>query len=356
MVPMRRWISLSVVAALLATGGAFETRGNTQSGPRLQLGQREWDFGQIWTGDPCQTEIELKNVGDATLKILNIRSSCGCAAAEPGKRELAPGESDTMTVTYDTNKNTKNVRHTVTLVTNDPVEPEIRFELHGQVWNVFDAKPYPVVGLGKVMPTSRKSKAIELTSNLDEKVYPKLRPVDSDVPFEIRLEEVEPGVKYRLFARIKPPLKLGDNRVKAVIETGVERLPTMSIGVNARAMERVSVWPERWRVVPSQTKSSPRTLRIYYVPGQPVDVTEVLCDLPSVAVRKLSRQQPTILSEFAALPLQITLPPFKEFPDAGAVLEIHTNDPDPKFQKFVLPIEKVDPQQQKRARQGKKPE
>ena len=89
MVPMRRWISLSAVAALLAVSGAFETRGNAQSGPRLQLGQREWDFGQIWTGDPCKTEIELKNVGDATLKILDIKSSCGCAAAEPGKRELA---------------------------------------------------------------------------------------------------------------------------------------------------------------------------------------------------------------------------------------------------------------------------
>jgi hypothetical protein len=343
MVSARRWIELWAAAVLLATSAVWVTRADGQSGPRLQLGQREWDFGQIWTGDPCKTEVELKNVGDAPLKILNVKSSCGCTAAKPSKRELAPGESDTMTVTYDTNKNAKQVRHTVTIVTNDPAEPEVKFEVHGEVWNVFDAKPYAVLGFGRVKPTSRRGKAIELTNNLPEKVYPKLRPIDADVPFEITLDEIEPGMKYRLYARIRPPLKLGDNRVNAVIETGVERLPTMSINVNARAMERVSVWPERLRVVPSQKAAGSRTLRINYEREQPVDVTQILCDLPSVTVEKLAPQPPSAYSEFAELPLRIFVPAFDAFPDEGAVLEIHTNDPDPKFQKFVVPIEKVDP-------------
>ena len=246
----RRWISLFALSALLAASGVLDAQGDPQSGPRLQLSQREWDFGQIWTGDPCRIGIEMKNIGDALLKILDIRSSCGCTAAEPGKRELAPGESDTMTVTYDTNKTAKAVKHTVTIVTNDPVEPEIRFVLHGEVWNAFDPQPSPALSFGRVRSTSRRSKSIELTNNL---------------------EEIEPGMKYRLSARNKPPLKLGDNRVKAVIETGVERLPTMSFSASARAMERVSVWPERLRVVPSQKKAGTRTLRINYVEEQPVE-------------------------------------------------------------------------------------
>ena len=352
----RRWISLLALGALLAASGVLDVQGDPQSGPRLQLSQREWDFGQVWTGDPCRIDIGIKNVGDAPLKILDIKSSCGCTAAEPGKRELAPGESDTMMVTYDTKKTAKAVKHTVTLVTNDPVEPEIRFGLHGEVWNAFDPQPSPALSFGRVQSTSRKSKAIVLTSNLKEKVYPQLRPVGPDVPFEIKLEELEPGLKYRLSARIKPPLKLGDNRVKAVIETGVERLATMSFSVSARAMERVSVWPERLRVVPSQKKAGTRTLRINYLEDQPVDVTEILCDLPSVTVQRLPRQRPTAYSEFGAIQLRISVPPFSEFPEAGVTLEIHTNDPDPKFQKFVVLIEKVDPQKQKKARQGKKPD
>ncbi len=351
----RRWISLFALSTLLVATGVLDAQGDPQSGPRLQLSQREWDFGQIWTGDPCKIDLGMKNVGDAPLKILDIKSSCGCTTAEPGKRELAPGESDTMTVTYDTNKTAKAVKHTVTIVTNDPVKPEIRFVLHGEVWNAFDPQPSPALSFGRVRPTSRRSKAIELTNNLKEKVYPKLRPVDPDVPFEIKLEEIEPGMKYRLSARIKPPLKLGDNRVKAVIETGVERLPIMSFSASARAMERVSLWPEHLRVVPSQKKAGTRTLRINYVEEQPVDITEILCDLPSVTVQRLPRQRPTAYSEFGAIQLRISVPPFSEFPEGGATLEIHTNDPDPKFQKLVVRIEKVDPRKQK-AQRSEKPD
>ena len=349
----RRWISLFTLGALLAASGVLDAQGDPQSGPRLQLGQREWDFGQIWTGDPCRIEIKMKNVGDALLKILDIRSSCGCTAAEPGKRELAPGESDTMTVTYDTNKTAKAVKHTVTIMTNDPIEPQITFELHGEVWNVFDAQPYPALSFGRVRPTSRRSKSIELTSNLKEKVHPKLRPVDPQVPLEIKLEPIEPGLKYRLSARLKPPLTLGDHRVKAVIETGVERLPIMSVNVSARAMDRVSLWPEHLRVVPSQKRPGTRTLRINYVEEQPIEVTEILCDLPSIAVQKLPRRPPSAYSEFAAIPLRIHVPPFNEFPEAGVTLEIHTNDPDPKYQKLVTRIEKVDPHKQRAQRSGK---
>jgi hypothetical protein len=346
----RRSISLFAFSTLLVASGVLDAQGDPQSGPRLQLSQRDWDFGQIWTGDPCRIEIEMKNVGDAPLKILNIRSSCGCTAAEPGKRELAPGESDTMTVTYDTSKTAKAVKHTVTITTNDAIEPEIRFELHGEVWNVFDAQPHPALSFGRVQPTSGRSKAIELTSNLKEKVDPKLRPVDPGAPFEIKLEPIEPGLKYRLSARLKPPLALGDHRVKAVIETGVERLPTMSINVSAQAMDRVSLWPEHLRVVPSQKKAGARTLRVNFVEEQPVEVTEILCDLPSITIQKLAREQPTPYSEFASIPLRIQVPPYDEFPDAGVTLEIHTNDPDPKYQKLVTRIEKVDPRQEKAQR------
>ncbi len=353
---MHSWQSFSLwigVLAMLATVG-LDATAQAQSGPRLVLSQREWNFGQIWTGDPCKIEIELKNTGDAPLKILNIKSSCGCAAAEPRKRELAPGEADTMTVTYDTNKNAKLVKQTITLRTNDPVEPEIRFELRGEVWNVFDAQPNAALAFGKVQPTSEKSKAIILTNNLKEKVSPKLGPIPANAPFEVKLIEVEPGMKYRLYARTKPPLKLGNNQFFIIIETGVERIPEMKIGVSARAMDRISVWPESLRVVPSQKKPGMRTVRINHPNGQPLKITDIKCGLPSVRIQRMPAQRPTAYSEFAAQQIRVHLPAFKDFPETGATLEIFTDDADPKFQKFVVPIKKVYPGRDK-ARRNRKP-
>ena len=341
------------ILAVLTTVG-LDATSVAQSGPRLVLSQRDWDFGQIWTGEPCKIEIELKNIGDAPLKILNIKSSCGCTAAEPSKRELAPGETDTMTVTYDTNKNTKLVKQTITLQTNDPVEPEIQFELRGEVWNVFDAQPNAALSFGRVQPTSKKSKAIILTNNLKEKVTPKLGPIPPGAPFDVKLVEVEPGMKYRLYAQTKPPLKLGNNQFFIMIETGVERLPEMKIGVSARAMPRISVWPESLRVVPSQKKPGMRTVSINHPDGQPLEITEIKCGLPSVRIQRMSSQRPSAYSEFAAEQIRVHVPAFKDFPETGTTLEIYTNDADPKFQKLVVPIDKVYPEREK-AKQNREP-
>jgi len=324
--------------------------------PRLELSQREWNFGRVWSGDPCQTEVELRNTGNATLRIINVKSSCGCAVAKPKRSELAPGEADAMVVTYDTRKNQKKVSHTITIETNDPVEPQIRFGVRGEVWHVFDAKPYPVIGFGLIRPESEKTESIELHNNLAEKVFPQLRPLSPRLPFDIKLEEIEAGMTYRLLARTKPLLKLGSNLATVVLETGVERLPTMSIKVTAVALERVSARPDRLRIVPVHSQRSTRHVSVNYPEDQPIEITEIKASHPSIKVQKLpGRQAPTSKSEFAAQRIRITLPPFAEFPEEGARVEIYTNDPDPKFQKFVVPIEKIYPGKSPAKRASPKP-
>ncbi|MFQ5805973.1 MAG: DUF1573 domain-containing protein [Phycisphaerae bacterium] len=326
------------------------------AGPRLVLSQKEWNFGQVWYGDPCETEVELRNAGDATLKIINVKSSCGCTVAKPRKNELAPGEADTMLVTYDTRKNRKKVTHTITIETNDPVEPRIRFRVYGEVWHVFDAKPYAVVGFGLIRPESEKAESIELHNNLQAKVFPKIRPLDPRAPFEVNLEEIEAGAKYKLVARTKPPLRLGISRTTVVLETGVERLPTMSIPVTAIVLDRVSVRPDRLRIVPTQTRVGSRTLRVNYTEDQPIEITEIKTSHPSVKVHRLSaRRSRAGKTEFASHQLRVTLPPFAGFPDEGVRIEIHTNDRDPKFQKFVVPIEKKHSLQPKVKKVSRKP-
>ncbi len=315
-----------------------------KAAPRLVLSQKEWNFGQVWHGDPCKTEVELRNSGNATLKILKVKSSCGCTAARPKKKALAPGETDRMEVSYDTTRLKKNVVETITIETNDPVEPEIKFHVRGEVWHAFDAEPYPVIGFGLMRAESEKTEAIELTSNLKEKVFPRIRPFDPPAPFEVKVEEIQAGTKYRLVARTKPPLELGSNRVTLILETGVERLPTMSIPVTAIVLDRVSVRPDRLRIVPSQTQGGPRTLRVNYTEQQPIQITKIESSHPSVRVYRVpARQQQPGKTEFAAHLLRVAVPSFAEFPEEGVRIEIYTNDPDPKFQKFVVPIEKIYP-------------
>src|SRR6185295_5559470 len=63
----------------------------TADGPRVELSTRLWDFGKLWYGDPCTTDVLIKNVGKAPLTIVNVKSSCGCTAARPNRSLLQPG-------------------------------------------------------------------------------------------------------------------------------------------------------------------------------------------------------------------------------------------------------------------------
>lgn len=325
----------AVMLILLAANAA------AQSGPRLEVGRREWNFGKLWYGDVCSVDVELRNVGNEPLRIANIRSSCGCTTAEPRKRLLEPGESDSITIRYDTTTKKNNVKETITLETNDAIEPELKIQILGEVHHVFDCKPYSGISLGKVAVTTEISNSVTLTNNWPEKVVPKLRPLPPEAPYELELIELEAGVRYRLAAKTKPPLKPGNNHYNIILETGVERLPTMEIGVNAQVLEHVAVWPDVLRVTEVQTTPSDRTLYLYYTPEQQVTITDAKSNIDGVAVRIAGEERPNKYSIFPGYKLTVTLPPFASMPETGAKLEIFTSDPDSRFSKFTVPIEKI---------------
>lgn len=329
----------TATTAPAATASAAKLRG-----PRIGLSSHIWDFGRVWYGDPCKTEIQIVNGGDETLKILEIKSSCGCTIAKPKKRELAPGETDTMTVTYNTRKNKKKVSQRITIKTNDPKQPAAVLQIKGEVWNVFDGKPYLRLYMGQLLTETGASGSIDLVNNMEEPVFPKLRTLPDGARFEVKLEEIEPGQKYRLSAKTRPPLKLGSNSIQVVLETGVERLPTISIPVSALAMERVSAMPTRLPVYQAQSKPATRMVRVNFIPDQPIKITEVKSNHP--AIKATVQQQPansTSKSIFKYYTVRVAMPAWKDIPDEGASIEIYTDDPDPKFQKLVVPIEKRNP-------------
>jgi hypothetical protein len=311
-----------------------------QTGPRLHLSQSEWDFGEVWYGDPCETEVQLKNVGDELLKILDVKSSCGCTVAKPKKRELAPGESDSMTVSYRTKKNAKHVSQTITIKTNDAVEPELKFRVKGTIKHVFDARPSMSISFGQLLSDTETSASIELTNNMEEKAAPEIVPLKADSPFDVKLEEIEPGMKYKLTATTRPPLKMGWNSARVTLNTGLKRLTTMSIPISVRASERVAVSPTRLVISEQQDNPSIRIIRLNFLKEHPVEITEVKCDLPEIQVTILPNQSRSTKRMFELRNIRVNVPAWNELPEEGATIEITTNDSDPKFQKFSVPIEK----------------
>ncbi|MCJ7497762.1 MAG: DUF1573 domain-containing protein [candidate division Zixibacteria bacterium] len=81
-------------------------------GPKLFLPEKEWDFGYIPQNSTVSHFFKIKNIGDDTLLIVKVRPGCACTFAPLKKDLLAPQESTSLEVIF----NSKNYQGSKTMV------------------------------------------------------------------------------------------------------------------------------------------------------------------------------------------------------------------------------------------------
>lgn len=76
------------------------------------------DYGTIENGGEPLRLIKFTNTGTEPLVIQNARGSCGCTVPTWPKEPIAPGQSSSMEVRYDT-KRTGPINKSITITTNE---------------------------------------------------------------------------------------------------------------------------------------------------------------------------------------------------------------------------------------------
>ena len=76
------------------------------------------DFGEIEKGKPVSHEFTFTNTTKQTVLITNVKAACGCTATNYTKTPIKPGETGTVTATYNA-ASVGNFNKTVTVTTND---------------------------------------------------------------------------------------------------------------------------------------------------------------------------------------------------------------------------------------------
>lgn len=311
---------------------------------RLTLSMDNWDFGTKWFGEDCATEVTISNAGTGPLTIMSIRSSCGCTVAKPvsggawNGKVLAPGETDKMALTYNTKKGVRTVSQKITIETNDRERPKVEFEVKGEVKNAYDFKPDARVTFSRLERESKATEVIDMTNNMPDKVFLKLRPGNYG-SFDVQLQEVEPGMKYKLLVSTKPPLNLGSNTTEIVLETGMDRMPSMQVPVSAYISPRVSVTPRQLLMSPKVTTPFQKIVRVNYLPDKQLTIKEVKVSHDSIKAEILPQQPDQQANRgMKFYEIRVSLPASKDFPADGAKLTILTDDPSPEYQTLEVPI------------------
>lgn len=102
------------------------------TGPHLSLSVTEFNFGEIKQSGPIVSkDFEVKNDGTENVIIEKVLASCSCTNGKIDKEVILPGETATLTVSFDPNYHFESydqIMRTVTIysnVTNDP-RPEVK--------------------------------------------------------------------------------------------------------------------------------------------------------------------------------------------------------------------------------------
>lgn len=109
---------------------------NSTDGPRIQIEPTSFDFGEVSSGQVVEHRFAVKNIGNASLEISRVSTSCGCTSAAVDKEELAPGEEVALLVTYDSGlmKHEKGkVERFVYVRSNDPLSPQTEVTIYAWV-------------------------------------------------------------------------------------------------------------------------------------------------------------------------------------------------------------------------------
>ncbi|MSR74803.1 MAG: DUF1573 domain-containing protein [Planctomycetes bacterium] len=157
---MKTLLTLVVLCTLLSAQDGI---------PRAAVPLPVWKFGSLPQFSAAKHSFAIKNEGTGALKISQVIPSCQCAAAVPAKNELQPGEETTIDVSLDTKNFMGALTKIVTVLCNDPRQPQIILTITGEVLPPYAVLPREV-NLGRVArssPGTGGSFAVNITKGVE---------------------------------------------------------------------------------------------------------------------------------------------------------------------------------------------
>jgi len=104
--------------------------------PRLTISEVYYNFGSIPPDKPVERIFTVGNIGPRELIISEVVSNCGCATAPISSKNIPPGGTAEIKVTYDPrveNDAGYRVMRFIDVKSNDPLAPQVRIVLEANV-------------------------------------------------------------------------------------------------------------------------------------------------------------------------------------------------------------------------------
>lgn len=126
---MKKLLYLSAILAFIGVGNIY-----AQKKAVIKFDKVEHDFGKIKEeAGKVKCRYTFTNMGDDTLKIINVKPSCGCTAVEWTKTGVLPKKTGFIDAEFDPAKRPGMFNKNIAVTTNDPAQQMINLIIKGEV-------------------------------------------------------------------------------------------------------------------------------------------------------------------------------------------------------------------------------
>ncbi|MFH1108237.1 MAG: redoxin family protein [Planctomycetota bacterium] len=291
--------------------------------PVIKADETTHDFGAVWVGPPLKHAFKIKNEGDAPLDISKVRPSCGCTIAGDYPKKLDPGQEGEFPFSLMSTKLRGTFEKGITISSTDPVTPELRLKLRGEVKRYIEVIPSSA-NFGKVTSQEPQERVVSITNNRDEPLKLTLVP-STDGRFKYDLVEKTPGKQFDLHVTAAPPFEEGTLKNTLTINTNVEQQKDLQVEVLATVPARLEVQPTVVTLTRAKTEGAPveglsRVIKFTNYGKTPTKILEATVDDPAVSVSVTERKAGE------AYTIQVQLPPGYDPPPPGRTITLKTDD------------------------------
>lgn len=203
--------------------------------PKAVVTQTDFDFGKVLEGEPVNHGYTFSNQGNAPLKIVDVRTSCGCTTAKR-PQSIAPGASDQIVVQGNTNGyGGRAFNKTITVTTDDPAQPSITLRLAGRVASFARIEPNHILISGREGDALQAQATITPEADYPFKIVKTTLDQSLSEKIQVTLSE-QKGV-YHLHVRnlIEKP---GNYRGNILLATDSSVRPQLSLFVSGRIVPK----------------------------------------------------------------------------------------------------------------------
>lgn len=90
----------------------------------VQWVNETYDFGKVNEGPKVEVTFQVKNVGKKPLTIISVEKTCGCTETKRPENNIMPGETGTISATFDSNGRPGLQHKTINVVFNGKESPK----------------------------------------------------------------------------------------------------------------------------------------------------------------------------------------------------------------------------------------